>query len=135
MNVNDFNVPENLYYTREHEWALLEKSGCVRIGITDYAQKMLHEVVFVGVPKKGSEIKQMESLGTVESVKAVSEVYSPVSGKVVEVNQELTTSPEMVSQDPYGKGWLILVRPTNIQAELKELLTAKEYAEHLKRLA
>lgn len=134
MKVDDVEIPEDLYYSREHEWLKVEKDGAVRVGITDYAQKMLHEIVFVDLPKESASVKQMEVLGSVESVKAVSDIYAPVSGRVVAVNQELSNSPELVNQDPYGKGWIALIQPDNLKADLANLLTAAQYADYVKQL-
>ena len=126
MEENGVSLPKNLYYSKEHEWVLIEKNGLIRIGITDYAQKKMHEIVFVALPSKGFEVKQREILGTAESVKAVSEVFSPVSGQVIEVNEELALSPELVNQDPYGKGWMVLIKPTNLELEKKKLILLKK---------
>ncbi|MEM2094665.1 MAG: glycine cleavage system protein GcvH [Candidatus Bathyarchaeia archaeon] len=121
-------VPEDLLYTREHEWAKIEPDGTVVVGVTDYAQRKLHEVVFVGLPELGSKVKQGSLLGTVESVKAVSEVFSPVAGEVVEVNNALANSPELINKDPYGKGWIARIRPNNLQIDVHQLLTAQQYS-------
>lgn len=134
MKISEFNIPDNLYYTKEHEWAHIESSNKVRIGITDYAQKALHEIVFVEAPSEGSDVKHMESIGTVESVKAVSEIYSPVSGHVVVINKILEMNPELVNQDPYGKGWIVIIDPSDLKKELEELLTPNQYAEHIQKL-
>lgn len=134
LNVENYSIPENFYYSKEHEWALQEKPNLVRIGITDYAQKALHEVVFVDIPKKGTIIEQMQSIGTAESVKAVSEVFSPVSDQIVDVNEELQLSPELVNENPYGRGWIALVKTNDFGEELKKLLTPIQYAEHIKEL-
>ncbi len=131
MSSNDSSIPKNLYYTKKHEWASVQMDGIVRIGITDYAQESLHEIVFVELPKPGAKAKRMEFLGTVESVKAVSEVYSPISGEVVKVNTALEKSPELVNKEPYGKGWIADIRPSDLKAELKSLLSPKEYARAL----
>ena len=128
------DIPGELRYTKEHEWLRVEKDLC-RIGITDYAQNSLHEVVYADLPQVGRKLAQNESFGTVESVKAVSEVYSPVSGEVVEVNQRLSDAPELVNHQPYGDGWLILVKPSNLEEELRSLMPAKEYEKFLKTLA
>ncbi|MCS7385680.1 MAG: glycine cleavage system protein GcvH [Candidatus Methanomethylicota archaeon] len=132
MKVNDYEVREELYYTKEHEWAKIE-GELVRIGITDYAQKQLRDIVYVELPEVGKKISKMGVLGTVESVKAVSEVYSPLSGEVVEVNEELENSPELINQDPYGEGWIAVLKPSNLEEELKDLMKADEYAEYLKK--
>ena len=129
----EYIVPENLYYTKEHEWLKVE-GDTVIMGITDYAQKSLHEIVFVDLPEVGRKVKQMESIGTVESVKAVSEIYTPISGEIIEVNTELSEKPELVNQDPYGKGWIAKIQPENLEKELKNLMTPQQYKEHLKTL-
>jgi glycine cleavage system H protein len=134
MKVEDIFLPENVYYTKEHEWALITEKGLVRIGISDYAQKELHEVVFVDVPSKGVLVKQMEPLGTAESVKAVSEFFSPVSGEVVERNEELVLNPELVNQEPYGRGWIALIKPSNLEAEIERLMKPTEYGKYLEKL-
>ena len=129
----DYEIPENLYYTKEHEWARVEDNVVV-MGITDYAQTQLHEVVYVELPEVGSEVEQMEAIGTVESVKAVSEIYTPVSGRIIEVNRTLEDRPELVNVDPYGEGWIAKIQPTNLKEELKSLMTAAEYADYLRTL-
>ena len=129
--MSDYEVPEGLYYTKEHEWVKLEGSNC-RVGITDYAQKSLHEVVFVDLPKVSARIVRSQSLGSVESVKAVSDVFAPISGDVTEVNVKLADSPELVNQQPYGDGWIAVIKASNLEAELKNLLNAKSYADFLR---
>ncbi len=134
MEIDDVFIPENLYYTKEHEWILIEDNGLVRVGITDYAQQKLHEVVFVDFPSKGVNVKKEDSMGTAESVKAVSEVFCPVSGQIVEGNDELSLSPELINQDPYGKGWIAIIKPKNFESERKKLMTPKEYIEYIKKI-
>jgi len=129
--VNDYEVPEGLYYTKEHEWVKLEGGNC-RIGVSDYAQKSLHEVVFVDLPKVRAKIVRSQSLGSVESVKAVADVFAPISGEVTEVNAKLADTPELVNQQPYGDGWIAVIKPSNLEAELKNLLDAKSYADFLR---
>jgi len=129
--VNDYEVPEGLYYTKEHEWVKLEGGNC-RIGVSDYAQKSLHEVVFVDLPKVGAKVVRSESLGSVESVKAVADVFAPISGEVTEVNAKLADTPELVNQQPYGNGWIAVVKPSNLEAGLKNLLDSKSYADFLR---
>jgi glycine cleavage system H protein len=119
------NVPADLKYTREHEWAKQE-GGRVRVGITAFAQEQLGDVVFVELPKVGSRVRAHQTFGVVESVKAVSDLFAPVSGEVVEVNANLTQKPETVNQDPYGDGWMLLVQPADA-AEWDQLLTAVQY--------
>ena len=131
MSSKDSSIPENRYYTKEHEWALLETDQTVRIGITDHAQDSLHEIVYVDLPRIGLKIKKGELLGTVESVKAVSEVFSPVSGEIIEANTALDTSPELVNKEPYVNGWIAVVRPSDLKSELNMLLTPKDYADYL----
>ena len=121
------NVPADLKYTREHEWA--KKEGeLVRVGITAFAQDQLGDVVFVELPKVGTSIAQHQAFGVVESVKAVSDLFAPLSGEVSETNATLTTSPETVNQEPYDKGWMIVLRPSS-PAEWDQLLTAAQYEE------
>jgi glycine cleavage system H protein len=127
-------IPGELKYTKDHEWVRVEGDNC-RIGITDYAQNSLHEVVYADLPKVGRVLGKGESFGTVESVKAVSEVYSPVSGEVLETNQKLIDAPELVNQQPYRDGWLILMKPSKLGEELSSLMPAKEYGELLERLS
>jgi glycine cleavage system H protein len=122
--------PAELRYTREHEWAKVEGMRA-RVGITHYAQDQLGDVVFVELPKVGAKVAQMQTFGVVESVKAVSDLFAPVSGVVVEVNQELTQQPERVNRDPYGAGWLIVVELAN-PAEAEKLMSAQQYEEFLK---
>lgn len=117
--------PENLKYTKDHEWVLVEgKTGLV--GVTEYAQGELGDVVFVELPNIGRQVKQGESFGTIEAVKAVSDLYAPVSGEVVGVNADLEKSPELVNKDPYGKGWMIKISLKDPN-ELKNLHDVKAY--------
>lgn len=129
--MNDYEVPEGLYYTKEHEWVKLEGGNC-RIGVSDYAQKSLHEVVFVDLPKVGAKVVRSQSLGSVESVKAVADMFAPISGEVTEANAKLADTPELVNQQPYGNGWIAIVKPSNLEAELKNLLDSKSYADFLR---
>lgn len=117
--------PEHLRYTREHEWAKIE-NGRVRIGITQFAAERLSNVVFVELPAPGSVVERLQPFGVIESVKAVSDLYAPVSGTVVEVNPTLTERPELVNQEPYGDGWMLVVELAN-PAELQQLMSADEY--------
>ena len=120
------NVPDDLKYTREHEWARV-KGNRVTVGITDFAQDQLGDVVFVELPSVGDEVKRGEAFGVVESTKAVSDLFAPVSGKVVEVNDPLVEAPEIVNDDPYEEGWMIAIEPSDPK-ELAELLDVKAYA-------
>ena len=133
MDVQGYQVPDGLLYTKEHEWAKQE-AGINRIGITDYAAKTLNDVVYVTPPKVNATVEQLKSMGTVESIKAASEIYSPVSGTVTRVNGELDTHPELVNKSPYGEGWLVEVKPMNFAAESKSLLDAPAYAAYLNSL-
>ncbi|TXL64941.1 glycine cleavage system protein GcvH [Cerasibacillus terrae] len=121
------NLPKELLYSEEHEWVKKE-DGNVRIGITDFAQDELGDIVFVELPEVGDEIEADEPFGSVESVKTVSELYAPISGKVVEINEELEDSPEFVNESPYEKAWMIVVEPTNA-SELDELMSSDAYKE------
>jgi glycine cleavage system H protein len=119
------DFPEDLRYTREHEWARKRGNQLV-VGITDFAQDQLGDVVFVELPEVGDVVKKGESFGVVESTKAVSELFAPVSGKVVEVNDPLADAPEAINEDPYEEGWMIVVEPSD-PAELDTLLDVKAY--------
>jgi len=121
------NVPAELRYSKDHEWALLEASGRVRVGITDYAQDALGDVVFVDLPATGAVVAAGDTLGEVESTKSVSDLYAPVSGVVVEVNDMLTDAPEKLNEDPYGEGWICLIEPDD-PAQLEMLLDAGAYS-------
>ena len=121
------DFPEDLRYTREHEWAKKKGSNLV-IGITDFAQDSLGDVVFVELPAVGDTVKKGESFGVVESTKAVSELFAPVSGKVVEVNDPLTDAPETINSDPYEEGWMIVIEPSD-PAEVGALMDVKAYRE------
>ncbi|MCM2675523.1 glycine cleavage system protein GcvH [Alkalicoccobacillus plakortidis] len=118
-------LPAELKYSEEHEWVKTEGEK-VRIGITDFAQSELGDIVFVELPEVGDEIEADEPFGSVESVKTVSELYAPISGKVVEINEELDDSPEFVNESPYEKAWMIVVEPKD-SAEVEKLMSADEY--------
>ncbi|MBM7618171.1 glycine cleavage system H protein [Bacillus tianshenii] len=119
------NTPKELRYSEEHEWVKVEGEK-VRVGITDFAQSELGDIVFVELPEVGDEISADEPFGSVESVKTVSELYTPISGKVVEVNEDLNDSPEFVNESPYEKAWMIVVEPTDA-GEVDQLMTAEQY--------
>ena len=123
------NVPADLRYTREHEWAKQEGER-VRVGITHFAQEQLGDVVFVELPKAGTRVRAHQTFGVVESVKAVSDLFAPVSGEVAEVNAELAQKPETVNQDPYGRGWMLAVTPADPK-EWDQLLTAAQYEQFI----
>jgi len=119
------NVPGELRYTKEHEWAKLEGDKA-RVGITAFAQEQLGDVVFVELPKVGAKVTALKTFGVVESVKAVSDLFAPVTGEVVEVNAELPKQPELVNTDPYGKGWMLVIRMSSPK-ELDGLMSAADY--------
>ncbi|MFJ7827526.1 glycine cleavage system protein GcvH [Psychrobacillus sp. NPDC096623] len=121
------NTPKDLKYSAEHEWVKTE-GGNVRIGITEFAQSELGDIVFVELPQVGDEIKAGDPFGSVESVKTVSELYAPISGKVLEVNSELEDSPEYVNESPYENAWMIVIEPTDL-AEVEALLSPEKYEE------
>jgi glycine cleavage system H protein len=120
-------ILDELKYTKEHEWAKLEDDLIV-IGITDYAQDALGEIVYIELPSEGDEITKGNPFGAVESTKSVSDLYAPVSGEVVEVNEALLDSPEAINEDPYGDGWMIKVKPYDV-GELQDLMDSDEYTE------
>lgn len=133
VKVDDFEVVEGLHYSKDFAWARVE-DGKVRIGVTEYAQKQLREIVFAELPSAGDEIKKNDPYGTVESVKAVSDLVAPLSGKIDKVNNEVVDQPELINEDPYNKGWLVVISPTNLKAELKELMDFKKAVEWHKEL-
>lgn len=121
--------PEDLRYTKEHEWVKVDgDSGLV--GITDHAQKELGDIVYVDLPKVGAAVEKGKSLGSVESVKAVSDIYAPVSGEVLAVNEMLSTAPEKLNEDPHGAAWLVKLKLT-AAAEISQLMTAADYQKYL----
>ncbi|MTH53898.1 glycine cleavage system protein GcvH [Bacillus mangrovi] len=121
------NTPNELRYSEEHEWVKVEGDK-VRVGITHFAQSELGDIVFVELPEAGAEIKADEPFGSVESVKTVSELYAPISGKVVEVNEDLDDNPEYVNESPYEKAWMIVIEPAD-KSEIENLMTAEQYTE------
>ena len=130
----EYKIEEGLYYTKEHEWAKKLDDGNVAVGVDDYAQGQLHEIVFVELPEVDAEVAKGGALGAVESVKAVSDVYAPVGGKVVEVNEELLDSPELINDDPYGEGWIAKIEPSSLEADLAKLMDAEKYKAFLATL-
>ncbi|MDH5541332.1 MAG: glycine cleavage system protein GcvH [Nitrospinota bacterium] len=124
--------PDNLKYTKEHEW-VIESEGMVIVGITDYAQDALGDVVFVELPEVGSEVKAGEPFGVVESVKSVSDLYAPITGKVVEINNGLEDEPELVNNSPFDEGWMIKIEVYD-ESELDDLLSSSDYEEYVKSL-
>ena len=120
-------VPPDLRYSKEHEWVRVE-ADIATVGITDYAQEQLGDLVYLDLPKVGTDVRQSEKLGEIESVKAVSDLFSPVGGKVTELNEEAVKAPELVNQDPYGRGWLVKLTLSDA-SEADKLLTAAQYEE------
>ena len=121
VKVDGYEVPEGLYYSKDFAWIKIE-GETVRMGVTDYAQKSLREIVYAELPATGTVLKQGEPYGTVESVKAVSDLVAAISGMIDEVNEEVKSKPETLNEDPYEKGWLVIMKPTNLQAELANLM-------------
>ncbi|MFO7752200.1 MAG: glycine cleavage system protein GcvH [Desulfobacteraceae bacterium] len=128
--IQDLNLPEELKYSKDHEWAK-QVNGNIIMGIDDYAQDQLGEIVFVEMPEVGDTLSQGDEFGSLESVKAVSEIYAPVSGEVVKINEDLEESPELVNESCYDKGWIIEIKPDDL-SELDNLMDKKAYYEMLK---
>ncbi|PIE34509.1 MAG: glycine cleavage system protein H [Ilumatobacter coccineus] len=120
------NVPQDLAYSQDHEWARSSEAGPVRVGITEYAQDALGDIVFVDLPEVGDTVEAGEMIGELESTKSVSELYAPISGKIVAVNDNLADAPETVNDDPYGEGWLVEIEPSD-PSEMDGLLDAGAY--------
>jgi glycine cleavage system H protein len=121
VKVENYEVPEDLYYSNDFAWIKVEGAK-VRMGITDYAQKQLREIVYAELPETGTDLRQNEPYGTLESVKAVSDLVAAISGIVEEVNADVRSQPEILNEDPYIKGWLVIVKPANLEAELANLM-------------
>ena len=134
VKADGHEVPEGLYYNKDFEWLKIEGDK-VRVGITDYAQKQLREIVYAELPSAGATTKQKEPYGTVESVKAVSDLVAPISGTIEEVNAEVQSKPELLNEDPYVKGWLLIIKPSNLKAELSNLMNFNQAVEWHKTLA
>ena len=122
------SFPDNLNYTEEHEWLKVQKDGQARVGITDYAQDSLSDVVFVELPEVGEQFTRGDVMAVAESVKAASDIYAPISGKIVSINEKLEESPELVNESPYDFGWMVLIEP---EGEVKDLLDAASYRESI----
>ena len=120
------NIPSDLKYVASHEWLKLEADGIITVGITDHAQDLLGDVVYVELPEVGSIVEADQEIAVVESVKAASDVYAPISGEIVEINEELVDSPELANEDPYGKAWFFKIKPAN-PADYDGLMSADEY--------
>ena len=126
------NIPDNLFYTKEHEWAKIEANQAT-IGISDYAQSSLGDITFIELPKLGDKIQQAKALATVESVKAASDVYAPLSGKIVKINEKLLESPEIINQSPYEDGWFCVMEIEN-ETEKEKLLSSNDYKSYVEGL-
>ncbi len=137
----DFKILEKLFYTKEHIWLKIEEDKC-RFGMTDYFQKMLRgwafrgpsEIVYIELPKVNSKVSKLESIGSIESVKAVSNICAPVSGDVMEVNEKLFEKPELIGDSPYKDGWIASIKPSDLDNEIKLLMDSKNYCKYLERL-
>ena len=121
-----YELDNNAKYYKEHQWVRVEDDGTCLIGISDYAQKSLKDIIMVELPEEGDELTQGEVFASVESVKAVSDVYSPISGKVIAINEEVEDEPEQINEDPYGS-WLVRVQPSNLEADLASLMSPSDY--------
>lgn len=128
--MSEYNTPQDLFYAPTHEWVRPDGDD-VTIGISDYAQHALGDVVFAELPEVGTTLRKGQPLGVVESVKAASDVYAPVSGEVIEINEALLDAPETLNSDPYGDGWMIKLRPTNLDGERSALFEPTAYAQHV----
>ena len=120
------NIPSNLKYTKDHEWIKDEGNGMATVGVTDFAQSQLGDIVFIEIETQGETLAKEEVFGTIEAVKTVSDMFMPVSGEVVEVNPKVTEQPDIVNKDPYGEGWMIKIKMSN-PAEMNDLLNAEQY--------
>ena len=134
VKVEDYEVPENLSYHKEYLWAKVE-DGKVKIGMIDFAQKQLHDIVYIELPSVGDTITQGEPFGTIESVKAVSDLVAPVSGTIEAINEELESKPELLNEDGYGDGWILVVTPSNLDEDLKKIMNFEASVEWHKELA
>lgn len=130
--VDNYLVKGDRYYTKEHEWVFI-RNGLAEVGITDYAQKQLGDIVYVDLPEVGKEVDAGDTLANIESVKNVAPVYSPVTGKVVQVNEDLKDEPGLVNDDPYDAGWIAIIEMSD-PTEVEDLMTAQDYAEYLKEI-
>jgi glycine cleavage system H protein len=129
-----YQIPDGLVYTKEHEWAQVTSAGTAKVGITDYAAKTLNDIVYLSLPSTNQEVRQFGSFGTVESIKAVSELYSPLSGTVISTNQELVSHPELINKSPYDAGWIVEFKCSRLEEEKKTLMSPAEYRAFLKSL-
>lgn len=130
--MEEYRIPENLYYTKEHIWVKIE-NDVATIGITDYGQHQLGDVVFIDLPELDREVESGEVIASVESVKAVSEIYSPVTGKIISVNEDLANDPSVINSDPYGDGWIADIQMKDL-TEIEDLMTTEDYKAYLEEL-
>jgi len=133
VTVGEYEVPEGLYYSENHVWVKVE-DGKARVGLTDYAQKNLRQVINVSLLDPGSTVSKGEPFGSAESLKAAVDLISPLTGTIKEVNREVQDNPGLINEDPYGRGWLVVIEPSRLDEELKGLMTAEKCAEWLKTL-
>lgn len=133
VTVGEYEVPEGLYYSENHVWVKVE-DGRARIGLTDYAQKNLKQVINISLLDPGSTVNAGDAFGSAESLKAAVDLISPLTGTIKEVNQEVQDNPGLINEDPYGRGWLVIVEPSKLDEELKNLMTAEKCVEWLKTL-
>ncbi len=131
MMSEEYDIPEGLFYTEAHEWARLESDGSVVIGVTDYAAKQLHDIVYVELPEVGDDAELMAVIGALESVKAVSDMNNPVGGSITEVNDELLDSPELINESPYKEGWIAKLKPSDWEGDKVHLMDAAAYVRHV----
>jgi glycine cleavage system H protein len=122
MQIESYNFPDDLYYEKNHFWAKIDSDGSVIFGATDFFQKLAGEIVYVELPMKGAKVKQSESMSSLESGKWVGKIFAPVSGEITQANSELDDSPELLNQSPYGDGWIGKIKPSNLDAELANLM-------------
>ncbi len=130
-----YEIPEGYLYSKDHEWARQKPDGNVLVGITDYAAKMLHDIVYVTLPSAGQKLSKKEVLGQVESVKTVSDIYAPVSGTVVKSNERLTKEPEIVSSSPYKEGWMLELKAEDYEKDTRDLMNSESYQRYVLQLA
>jgi glycine cleavage system H protein len=129
-----YKVPDGYYYTKDHEWLEKKADGTIVIGITDYAAKMLHDIVYVTLPRQDESFRMKDVFGQVESVKTVSDMYMPISGKVLKSNDRLTREPEIVSSSPYDDGWMLEISAWDYNGEIAQLLSADDYRKYVQEL-
>jgi glycine cleavage system H protein len=127
-------IEAGIFYTKEHEYAKPTTDGLVIVGVDDYAQAQLHEIVYVELPKMGADVVQGKAIGAVESVKAVSDMFSPINGKIVEINQALLDAPDKINSDPYGEGWIAKIQPVSLEVDLTRLMDSDKYKQYLSTL-